>query len=92
MIDADRYHHTGRTYVNIFRADWFFRPLFLGLTPQAMCLPPLRGSESQGSTFRIGPALKEGTMVVAPEGPAYSTHWPWAVGWERSTFNVQRPH
>ncbi len=20
MIDADRYHHTGRTYVNIFRA------------------------------------------------------------------------
>ena len=44
MIDADRYRHTGRTYVNISgahfkRADWN-----LGLTPQAMNLSRLRRS------------------------------------------------
>ncbi len=44
MIDADRYHHAGRTYVNIFRAQGIILTDFLGLTPQAMNLTPLRGS------------------------------------------------
>ena len=43
MIDADRYHHTGRTYVNIFRAHLIGAISYLGLTPQAMDLAPLRG-------------------------------------------------
>ena len=38
MINADRYHHTGRTYVNISRAPVFDDIPYLGLTPQAkMC-------------------------------------------------------
>jgi len=39
MINADRYRHTGRTYVNIFRAHRIGRFSFLGLTPQAMKVP-----------------------------------------------------
>ena len=35
MINIDRYHHIGRTYVNISRASRFFRFRVLGLTPQA---------------------------------------------------------
>ena len=46
MINADRYHHTGRTYVNISGAFSIIVPLYLGLTPQAKYLPPLRGSGS----------------------------------------------
>jgi len=44
MINADRYRHTGRTYVNISGALPLFPIEIPGLTPQAMYLPPLRGS------------------------------------------------
>jgi hypothetical protein len=34
MIDADRYHHTGRTYVNIFRAPRIVAPVTWGSRPR----------------------------------------------------------
>jgi len=44
MINAERYRHTGRTYVNISGALQIIWLLFLGLTPQAKYLSPLCGS------------------------------------------------
>ena len=44
MINANRYRHTGRTYVNISRASEYCCARYLGLTPQAMDLSRLRRS------------------------------------------------
>jgi len=51
MINADRYRHTGRTYVNISGAVILLISHSLGLTPQAKYLPPLRGS-SHSTKYR----------------------------------------
>jgi len=47
MINADRYRHTGRTYVNISGAHIWGPHRNLGLTPQAMNMRRLRRSEHQ---------------------------------------------
>ena len=48
MINANRYRHTGRTYVNIFRAGLSRHPGTPGLTPGATNLSPLRGFALKG--------------------------------------------
>jgi len=54
MINADRYRHTGRTYVNISRAPEYCDTHYLGLTPQAKYLSPLRGLTDGALSFSRG--------------------------------------
>jgi len=42
MIDADRYHHTGRTYVNIFRAFFISSLIPRADAPGYECSAPSR--------------------------------------------------